>query len=585
MLDPRVYRAALLPALLAVIIAGFSLTDQGRGATTTLAPDAFDGARAFARLQALAQSFPSRRPGSHGDEALGRQVAREMRAAGLAVRRRSVDARTVGGDKTLTTVIGTRTGLSDRRIVVLAHRDAITRPATARLSGTAALLELIRVFAGRRPQKTLVFVSTSGGSAGGAGAADFAAHPGGPVDAVLVLGDVASKRVRRPMVVPWSNSVAVAPVVLRKTVEGALRTESGHAPGQPRGLAQFARLAFPFTRGEQGEVQRKGLPAVLVQVSGERGPGAKTGVSEDRMRDVGRAVLRSISALDALDERIDRPQAYLLLSSKSVPGWAVRLLVLALIVPVLLLAVDGYARARRRRMRPGAWAGWTLAGALPFFLAYLFILALELTGLLVSAPRAPAPADATPFDGGALAGSAAVVLVFVAGWAGIRPALIRRLRPGGNPSAPDAGVGVLLVLALTLLVIWLANPFLAALLVPAAHLWLPVLAPDVRLRRGLALLVVTATVVPLALVVIATAGGGASILRLPWTLLILLAGGHVGFVASLRWCLMLGTLASVLAVVRAKRSIEGDEEVPRTRGPATYAGPGSLGGTESALGR
>jgi len=41
----------------------------------------------------------------------------------------------------------------------------------------------------------------------------------------------------------------------------------------------------------------------------------------------------------------------------------------------------------------------------------------------------------------------------------------------------------------------------------------------------------------------------------------------------------------VLAILyaRGRRAPEDDE--PRTRGPARYAGPGSLGGTESALRR
>jgi hypothetical protein len=85
--------------------------------------------------------------------------------------------------------------------------------------------------------------------------------------------------------------------------------------------------------------------------------------------------------------------------------------------------------------------------------------------------------------------------------------------------------------------------------------------------------------------VIVTAGSGASILRLPWTLLMLFAGGHISFLPALVWCLLLGTLASVLAVVRAKRSSESEPTAPRTRGPITYAGPGSLGGTESTLSR
>ena len=43
MLDVRIYRAALVPVLLAVIVCAFSLQDQPSPVTTTLAPDAFSG--------------------------------------------------------------------------------------------------------------------------------------------------------------------------------------------------------------------------------------------------------------------------------------------------------------------------------------------------------------------------------------------------------------------------------------------------------------------------------------------------------------------------------------------------------------
>ena len=81
-------------------------------------------------------------------------------------------------DGDLQTVIATRPGQSERRIVVLAHRDA---PGLADLSGTAALLELARVLKTRELRKTLVLVSTSGATTGFAGARAWAqaARPAG----------------------------------------------------------------------------------------------------------------------------------------------------------------------------------------------------------------------------------------------------------------------------------------------------------------------------------------------------------------------------------------------------------------------
>src|SRR5215217_6526062 len=74
-LDVRVYRAAFLPALVALFVAAFSLVDRPDPATTSQAADAFDGARAFGTamppprnsLLELAKAFPRRAPGSAGD--------------------------------------------------------------------------------------------------------------------------------------------------------------------------------------------------------------------------------------------------------------------------------------------------------------------------------------------------------------------------------------------------------------------------------------------------------------------------------------------------------------------------------------
>ncbi len=226
MLDPRIYRAGFLPILFALVLVGFSLREPPRPLATSLAPDAFDGAAAFAQLDALATAAPSRRPGSAGDRLVAQRVGATLRANGFRVGERTLTAQTADGSRTLETVVGQRAGFSNRRILVLAHRDALGRGARAELSGTAALMELARVLGGRTLQRTLVLASTSGGTAGLAAAEQLAAGygPPAPIDAVLVLGDLAGTRTERPFVVPWSSSTAVAPSQLRRTVESAVTT-------------------------------------------------------------------------------------------------------------------------------------------------------------------------------------------------------------------------------------------------------------------------------------------------------------------------------------------------------------------------
>lgn len=588
MLDPRIYRAALIPALIALIVAAFSLQDPPRGATTTLPPDAFDGVRAFATLEQLAREFPERRPGEDGDTRLARRVEQAFRAASFRVRTRELrGAETIDGQRDLRTVIATRPGETDRRIVVMAHRDAAASPARAELSGTAALLELANLFEGRSLSRTLTLVSTSGGSGGSAGAADFAEHAGGPVDAVLVLGDVASPRLRAPLVLPFSNGATLAPLSLRRTVEEAMRAELGRRPGEPRGIGQLARFALPLTPGEEGELNARGIPSVLLQASGERGPEGSDAVSRQRLEAFGRTALRSITALDHSAQAVERPSVSLLVRRKLIPGWPVRLLAACLLLPALVVAIDGFARVRRRKEPVGMWLAWTLSCATPFLAALLFAYILRLAGVIDAAPAAPSLPGALPVDSTARSALGATALVALLGWLLLRPLALRLAGVRGDVARPGAAAAVLLVLGGVGAVIWASNPFAALVLIPPLHLWLLVLAPDLRLRRPLAAALVVLSLLPGALVLLHHARDlGLNPLELAWALMVMVTGGQMGVLTALAWSLALGCLAAVVAIVRKEppERAAGDEGVT-TRGPRSYAGPGSLGGTESALRR
>jgi hypothetical protein len=72
-----------------------------------------------------------------------------------------------------------------------------------------------------------------------------------------------------------------------------------------------------------------------------------------------------------------------------------------------------------------------------------------------------------------------------------------------------------------------------------------------------------------------------------WSGALMIAGGAMPVAIAACWALVLGCLASALVIaVRSLRSTAIVAQEPVTvRGPATYAGPGSLGGTKSALRR
>jgi hypothetical protein len=168
--------------------------------------------------------------------------------------------------------------------------------------------------------------------------------------------------------------------------------------------------------------------------------------------------------------------------------------------------------------------------------------------------------------------------------------LLRRvLTPGVKASAnPGAAAALLLVLCALTLVIWVSNPFAAAMLLPALHLWLWVTAPEVRMHPALRLVLLLAGVAPLVIGVVyymVTLGYGP--IDLAWTVVLMVAGGHIGVLAALEWSIALGCALSIRAIAAwtVQREQPLEESSVSVRGPVTYAGPGSLGGTESALRR
>ena len=585
MLNLRIYRAAFLPVIVAVFVLAFSFRNEPGALGTTLAPAAFNGQSADALLTQLARNHPDRRPGSPGDDAVAARVASSLRGYGFSVRESAFEGHTVDGTRRLETVIGEQPGASSGAIVVVAHRDALGSTATADLSGTATLIELARVLAGRTLNRTVELVSISG-SNGLAGATHLASALGGPIDAVVVLGDVAGKRVTEPVVVAWSGGENIAPLLLRNTAAAAVRAETGIAPGGADLAAQFARLALPLTLSEQGPFDARGIPAVLLSTAGERGPGVSAPVSAGQLTNFGRAALQTISALDT-GPSIPPPTAYLTYKQMTVPLWPIRLLVLTLILPVLAAAIDGFARARRRGHAVGRWAGWVLATALPFALALLFLFGLGAVGLIRVTAPGPVGAGAVPVHVRGAVEMAAALAVLVATMFPIRAFVVRRIGVQGSPAEAGGAAAVLLVMCAISLAIWITNPFAAALIVPALHLWMWIVAPEVRLRVPLAVTLLLAGVAPIAMVILYYASQfGLGPLGVIWTGVLLVAGGGLGIPALLEWSIVGGCAVSVgLIATRATRA-EAPEIAPVTvRGPVTYAGPGSLGGTKSALRR
>jgi hypothetical protein len=590
-IEPRVYRAAFVPALLALVLAMFSLESRPKPLPQGLAADVlFDGRLAGASAAQLARRHPDRRAGSPGDRATAAEVASAFEGRGFRVER---DAFTSAG-KDLVNVVGRRAGRSRRQLAIVAARDAKGVPdATGSAADTAAMLELARVFQGRASRKTLVLASVDGSELGEVGTARLADELGDPsqLDAVMVISNLGARHRRGSVIVPWSNDTTRAGIGLQRTLAASLREEIDVEAGGTSAAGQLARLAFPIGIGPQGVLLEKGFEAVRVSGSGELPPDGSEGpqdIDEDRLGGLGRGTLRTMTALDQGGRPDPGPGTYVTAVSQVMPGWVLSLLAITLLLPALVAAVDAFARARRRREPVGRWLRWLGAWISPFVAGYAIVELLALAGITPDPPPAPVAPGVYPLDGAAIAVLGCMSALVALLWWGGRFLAIRADPALRDPSAPGAAVAVTLVVSCTVLVLWAVNPFAALVMVPAVHLWLLATGVDpAPTRRGRALLVSAGVLPPVLVAIYYLLALRMDPLSGAWYLLLLVTGGDAGLLFSLIGCVLLGALGGIVAIARAGREEPGGppEERPRVYGPGAYAGPGSLGGTESALRR
>jgi hypothetical protein len=553
-IEPRIYRAAFVPALLAVVLTMFSFQSRPGALEQGLPADVlFDGDQAAELATRIAAQEPDRRAGSAGDRATAQLVADTFATRGFAGGggSRPVVQRFTSDGRRLVNVVGRRAGSSRRQIVIVAARDAASVPdAPGSASDTAALMQIARVYQGRPSEKTLVLASVDGSHLGQAGARELIDVLPEPdlVDAVVVVSDLGA-RGGEP-VQAWSNDSTRAGIALQRTVAESIRSELGGAGGGTSTFGQLARLSFPIGIGAQGVLLDSGYDAVRISGSGELPPGGNglpEAIDPDRLGGLGRATLRTLTALDEGPRPEHGPKSYVQAVSQVLPGWVLSLLAGALLLPVLVASVDAFARARRRHLDVLRWFRWLGAWVAPFLAALAVAQVLALVGATPSPPAAPVPPDDLPLDGpalGALAGIAvAMVLAFLlARWLAARP----------DPElseTPDLGAGVALGLTVAAgsILLWLVDPYAGLLAVPAAHLWMLLALtrplPDRRVRAAL----IAIGVLPALLVAIYFMFAlSVDPLSGLWYLLMLVTGQSVGILTSLIACVMLAALCATL---------------------------------------
>ena len=248
MIEPRIYRVAFAPAVLAVVLVMFSLQSSPRPLEQGLPADVvFEGAAAQTQAQRIVDAAPDRRAGTAGDLRAARVVAQAFRQSGFTV---EVD-RFERDEDELVNVVGRRAGESGRQIVVVADRDASGVPdAAGSASDTAALLQLARVFEGRPSEKTLVLASVDGSVLGQVGATRLMRSLPDPeqVDGIVTVSELgAAGGDDPPALVGWSTDTDRASQRLQRTAAESVREEVGARPRPP---ARWARWGACRSRSE-----------------------------------------------------------------------------------------------------------------------------------------------------------------------------------------------------------------------------------------------------------------------------------------------------------------------------------------------
>ena len=239
------------------------------------------------------------------------------------------------------------------------------------------------------------------------------------------------------------------------------------------------------------------------------------------------------------------PSSYVFLGQRLVRGWAIELVLIAMLLPFIAAAIDVFARCRRRRIAiapalrsyRSRLAFWAWVGAL--FLVFAAF------GFFGGTGGRPPSLNDVAWPTGALI---VLGLLGAIGWLVTRDRLLPR-RPVEAEEEFAGYTAALLALAVVGLLVAATNPYALVFLLPCLHfwLWLPQVRASRRAARAFLLLAGLAGPTYLVWTFATHYGLGWDA---PWYLAQLFAVGyapHTLFVIALAWLAAAGQLLALAA--------------------------------------
>jgi hypothetical protein len=563
----RLYRLAFVPALAALVVLAFSLEGVPEPADPPPGTLEFDATEAAKSTREVLAAGARRTPGSPADNEVADLVADRFRSVVSGeLSEQVVEAEVDGEEVELRNVLLSLPGESERVIAVIAGRD--TRAGDGAPSGAAAtgvLLELVSQLAVAGRNRTIVFASTSGASAQAEGARELVRGLSErySLDAAIVVSQPGFEEPMEPHLVLTGGS---QPIGLARTAEEILDERAELHSGRAGPLGQIARYAIPAAAGEQAALLREEVDAVALSSAGEVPlPAADTApdrLDKATLGRLGGALLALVSAVDAAAEPPEAvPRDSLWVGGNIVPGWSIGLLGLALTLPAAAVAASVLSEGRRRGEAVGRAFSWALEWWLPPTALLLGLLALGFTRVI---PASGVPYDPQEVDLSAAGAIGLLCVLALAAWLWWVLSL-RRVPDATGPSAAAGACGLTCVAGC--LIAWVANPYLALVLVPLAH----TVALHAASRRRPAIIVLASVlaVVPLMACVLYVAsaldwGAGA-----PLQLAALASGGGIGPLEVLGIAFAVSAAAGVGVAALGPRT----RPAPGPKGPGRGASP------------